>query len=895
MRKRILAAGLIFAMLISSGTNVSYTEAKGKTALAKKTITLKKGKTFLLKLKNNTKKVKWSVNKKKIIKLSKKTKKSVTLKALKPGKAKVTAKVGKKKYTCKVTVSAKGKNQQSATPMPDNSQSVPQISQIPTTTKLPTETAGAKETTVPGVQITQTPDVNNTATPDVTPDQSLLPEETQKPTGQTISVSGSITDAEGTLLSGVKIAFCSNYDADKFVTEFSAVSDDKGIYTVDGLEVEKTYWVHVYVMTNQILDDCDWSWSDGKIKAGDTNTYNIKLEKALTKVSGLLTDAEGDPLMNLRVNLYDSSENMQKNLETRNIFQSGEDGRYSEWLEKGKTYYVKINGNANEYFAGEINTLNAKNDLQIDEALVEVIGQVMDNKGTIYADELIGLSFEDPEEKYFYSGGGNYKTNSEGQICISMSKNTKCNVVLCAGVNTYPIGTMVAGDVSTYDLLLDAPLLNIELTLLYANGKEVDEFTIYGETEDSDTVGYGKFQKKGKNGKCTIRLMEDECWELKASVHGMTYDLDELLLVGDESSYCNRLVVSLVNVSGTLETKKGAALANATVTFYKDKEMQHISGTVVTDGNGLYQIWLDENAVHYAEAKIGNIKYPISEVNLNKKLVVDADLEKVDLDIRDFEGNQVKDWYFYKDENGEKGEYLCSKSEGEYLETGKKYWIDVKFDDSSFVNSINAGAIIVGSPDTYKIRVDNACVTGELKDLADNIVTDYNIVKNVFSYDKKEWVVLNFKNTIDETLFKCRVNTINAEYSINLVEGQKYNVTVTMDKREYNAGTIVAKRNTKQPITIQTEFEAVHGSVKDSQGDLFAEKNIYFYENEDDSDYCPVANGIINSNGEYGLYLETAKTYYVRIYKYENYKEIYLPAGSITISGQSNYDLRASN
>ena len=55
MRKRILAAGLIFAMLISSGTNVSYTEAKGKIALAKKAITLRKGKTFLLKLKNNTK------------------------------------------------------------------------------------------------------------------------------------------------------------------------------------------------------------------------------------------------------------------------------------------------------------------------------------------------------------------------------------------------------------------------------------------------------------------------------------------------------------------------------------------------------------------------------------------------------------------------------------------------------------------------------------------------------------------------------------------------------------------------------------------------------------------------------------------------------------------------
>ena len=32
MKKRVIAIGLTLAMLISSGTNVSYTEAKGKTA-----------------------------------------------------------------------------------------------------------------------------------------------------------------------------------------------------------------------------------------------------------------------------------------------------------------------------------------------------------------------------------------------------------------------------------------------------------------------------------------------------------------------------------------------------------------------------------------------------------------------------------------------------------------------------------------------------------------------------------------------------------------------------------------------------------------------------------------------------------------------------------------------
>lgn len=888
MKKQILALGLTFAICITSGCNAELLEAKGKKVeLNKKKVTLVKGKSFKLNLKNNKKKVKWCVDKKKIVKLSKKTKKSVLLTAIKIGKAKVTAKVGRKKYVCKVTVSAKGRKNENATQMTENTQNVPQKDQTPKVTKTPTQISNVQETIKPE------------GSPNVTPKETLIPtavptsvpETTKKPVGPTVSVSGSVTDLEGTMLSGVKIGFCrSDYDGD-YTAQFSATSDEKGNYTVDGLEKGKNYSARVYVMDNPYSDD--WGVNVGTVVAGDTSTYALKVTMALTKVSGILVDAEGDPLMNLQVKLYESAAKRDKD-ECKTAFSTGEDGAYGQWLEKNKSYFVKICGNGNEYFPGEINTLKVKNDLQIDEALVEVIGQIEDTKGTIYADELISLTFTTPEEKHFYTVY-NYKTNSQGQICISMSKNTICNVAMYVDVQTYPIGTMVAGDVSTYDLLLDGALLNVELTLLYANGKEVDEFTIYGEAFDSDTTGYGKFQKTGKNGKCTIRLMEDECWGLKAWVHGMMYDLDEVLLVGDESSYCNRLDVSLMNISGTLETKKGAALAKATVIFYKDIEMQQISGTVVTDDTGVYQIWLDENVIHYAVARIGNIKYPIGEVKKSKNLVVNAELEKVELDIKDFEGNQVKDWYFYKDENGEKGEYLCSKSEGEYLEAGKKYWIDVKFDDSSFVNSINAGAIIVGSPDTYKIRVDNACVTGELKDLADNIVTDYNIVKNVFSYDKKEWVVLNFKNTIDGTLFKCRVNTINAEYSINLVEGQKYNVTVTMDKREYNAGTIVAKRNTKQPITIQTEFEAVHGSVKDSQGDLFAEKHIYFYENEDDSDYCPVASGFINSNGEYGLYLETGKTYYVKIYKYENYKEIYLPAGSITISGQGKYDLRASN
>ena len=70
------------------------------------------GKTVKIKLQNNKKKVKWTViSGKKNVSLSKKGKTGVTIKGKKAGKAKVQAKIGKKKYVCKVTVKNPKKTQ----------------------------------------------------------------------------------------------------------------------------------------------------------------------------------------------------------------------------------------------------------------------------------------------------------------------------------------------------------------------------------------------------------------------------------------------------------------------------------------------------------------------------------------------------------------------------------------------------------------------------------------------------------------------------------------------------------------------------------------------------------------------------------------------------------------
>lgn len=98
--KKILTYAVVATMVVSM-LPVS-TMAKKAPKLNKKKLTLTVGISYQLKLKNNKKKVKWSSSKKKVAIVSTKGK----VRAMSAGSCKITAKVGKKKYTCKVTVKA---------------------------------------------------------------------------------------------------------------------------------------------------------------------------------------------------------------------------------------------------------------------------------------------------------------------------------------------------------------------------------------------------------------------------------------------------------------------------------------------------------------------------------------------------------------------------------------------------------------------------------------------------------------------------------------------------------------------------------------------------------------------------------------------------------------------
>lgn len=107
MRKKNLVTAVLVASMLAGSLGVTSTpaEAKSKIKLSTTRVSLNGGASKTIKIKGTKKKVKWSiVSGKKNIKLKNKKKTSVKVVGVKRGTAKVQAKLGKKKYICRVTV-----------------------------------------------------------------------------------------------------------------------------------------------------------------------------------------------------------------------------------------------------------------------------------------------------------------------------------------------------------------------------------------------------------------------------------------------------------------------------------------------------------------------------------------------------------------------------------------------------------------------------------------------------------------------------------------------------------------------------------------------------------------------------------------------------------------------
>ena len=142
MRTKNIA--MILTLALTAGLCQTATPSQAATPkLSTKNLTMKVGKTAVLKVKKTSKKAKWSiVSGKKNIRLTAKKKTSVKVKAVKAGKAKISCKIGKKKLICKVTVYG---------PIP------PCV--VPTQSPIVTASATPTATVAPTSTPTQTPEV----------------------------------------------------------------------------------------------------------------------------------------------------------------------------------------------------------------------------------------------------------------------------------------------------------------------------------------------------------------------------------------------------------------------------------------------------------------------------------------------------------------------------------------------------------------------------------------------------------------------------------------------------------------------------------------------------------------------------------------------------------------
>ncbi len=143
--KKVLAVLLTLALMITMMPSVqTNVQAKGKMKLNKKKVTLYVGKKVKLKVKNKTvkKKVKWKSTNKRVATVTKKGR----VKAKKPGRATIIAKVGKKKLKCRVVVKKKK--------VPVTTKSVVTKPNATTKPSTPQQTTASQSQTTPSQQTT---------------------------------------------------------------------------------------------------------------------------------------------------------------------------------------------------------------------------------------------------------------------------------------------------------------------------------------------------------------------------------------------------------------------------------------------------------------------------------------------------------------------------------------------------------------------------------------------------------------------------------------------------------------------------------------------------------------------------------------------------------------------
>ena len=254
----VLAGALVITSVFVPG---QQTDAKAKVKLNKKKLVLTVGKKAKLKVKGTKKKVKWSSSKKKIATVTKKG----VVKAKKKGTAKIVAKIGKKKYTCKVVVKAKKKAKVTSKP-----KAVTKVTAKPKAT--------AKVTANPGTLPSKNPQVSDN------PSQTTQPSEEGDPTTAKIILNDNVAttwnayhrplkDVTVTEAATIRIGYTDIFDGSLYYTNTYGreVSLDE-LKSHEGEEFGQGFW------QNHPRNDQSFT-----LQTGTVNTIYVRLVDNMTE------------------------------------------------------------------------------------------------------------------------------------------------------------------------------------------------------------------------------------------------------------------------------------------------------------------------------------------------------------------------------------------------------------------------------------------------------------------------------------------------------------------------------------------------------------------------------------------------------------------------------------
>ena len=253
----VLAGALVITSVFVPG---QQTDAKAKVKLNKKKLVLTVGKKAKLKVKGTKKKVKWSSSKKKIATVTKKG----VVKAKKKGTAKIVAKIGKKKYTCKVVVKAKKKAKVTSKP-----KAVAKVTAKPKAT--------AQVTANPGTLPSKNPQVSDN------PSQTTQPSEEGDPTTAKIILNDNVAttwnayhrplkDVTVTEAATIRIGYTDIFDGSLYYTNTYGreVSLDE-LKSYEGQEFGQGFW------QNHPRNDQSFT-----LQTGTVNTIYVRLVDNMT-------------------------------------------------------------------------------------------------------------------------------------------------------------------------------------------------------------------------------------------------------------------------------------------------------------------------------------------------------------------------------------------------------------------------------------------------------------------------------------------------------------------------------------------------------------------------------------------------------------------------------------